>query len=421
MLGTYATGYSRIWRANSRINFAIAGVNGRGIAHLEAILQMDNCEITHICDVDSRAMEKAIEMVRKATGKAPKGEKDFRKLMEIKDIDAVTIATPEHWHAPMAIMALQAGKHVYVEKPCAHNPAEAEMLPLAQKKYGKLVQMGNQQRSGVTSQQAMKDLREGIIGEVHFGKAWYANKRGAIGVGKPAAVPNWLDWDLWQGPAPRREYRDNIVHYNWHWFKHWGTGELHNNGTHEIDICRWALGVDFPEKVTSAGGRYFFQDDWEFPDTQIVNFEFGGGKLITWEGRSCAPEGFYGEGRGVTLHGSKGHIFLTRNGYKAYDNNGKEIKKLDEAALSATTDTRGIGSLDVLHFENFTRGIRDGEVLNAPIKDAYRSTMLCHLGNLAQFHGGALQIDPANGHVIGNKAAMKEWGREYEKGWEVKV
>jgi len=187
--------------------------------------------------------------------------------IEDKDIDALVIATPDHWHAPMTLEALKAGKNVYVEKPCSHNPAEGEMLVAAQKKYGKLVQMGNQRRSTVVANKMMEEIKEGIIGDVYFARTWYANTRGPIGFGKKAAVPDYLDWELWQGPSPRVDYRDNIHPYNWHWFWHWGTGEALNNGTHEIDVARWALGVDFPKKVVSLGGRYCFtgKDDWNVP------------------------------------------------------------------------------------------------------------------------------------------------------------
>ncbi len=412
--------FSRILGANERLAFGVAGVNSRGMAHLTAITLSPNCEVGFICDVDSRALEKAQNWVLEKTGRKPKGYRDFRQMLEEADLDAVTIATPEHWHAPMAIMALQAGKHVYVEKPCSHNGFEAEMLIEAQAKYGKLVQMGNQQRSAPSSIEGIQDLRNGLIGDLHHAKAWYAANRGSIGKGKPVGVPNWLDWELWQGPAPRRPYMDNIVHYHWHWFKHWGTGEVHNNGTHEIDICRWALGVDFPHRVSSSGGRYFHQDDWQFPDTNLVNFEYEG-KMITWEGKSCIPEGIRGMGRGSMIFGTKGYAVFTRNFYEAFDLEGKRIKRVDEGGSSATMDTRGEGNLDIFHMTNLANGIREGETLNAPISDAAKSTLLCHFANLAYEHGGALEIDPAKGRIKNNAAAQQGWYREYEKGWEVKV
>ncbi|MDP5172363.1 MAG: Gfo/Idh/MocA family oxidoreductase [Bacteroidia bacterium] len=420
-LSLQSSGFARILGANDRLVFAVLGVNSRGMAHVSAILQTPNCEIGYICDVDSRALAKAQKVVEDKTGRRPKGFRDIRELLKEPDLDVITIATPEHWHAPMAIMGLQAGKHVYVEKPCSHNGREAEMLMEAQAKYGKLVQMGNQQRSAPSSIQGIQDIRDGLIGEVHLGKAWYANDRKGIGTGKPAAVPEWLDWELWQGPAPRREYTDNVVHYNWHWFKHWGTGEVHNNGTHEIDICRWALGVDYPTRVTSSGGRYFYQDDWEFPDTNVVNYEFSDGKMISWEGNSCIPLGFRGMGRGAMIYGSKGAAVLTRNFYEAFDLRGNSIKRVNEDETSATTDTRGEGNLDIFHMRNFANGIREGEALHADIQDGAKSTILCHLGNLAFQHGGVVKVDSTTGRVVGNELAMKDWAREYEPGWELHV
>ena len=417
-LGLQTTGFSRILGANDRLVFAVLGVRSRGMAHVKAIMNIPNAEVGYICEVDSRELAKAQKYVRDATGRNPKGYQDIRLLLENEDLDAIAIATPEHWHAPMTLMGLQAGKHVYVEKPCSHNGREAEMLIEAQAKYGLQVQMGNQQRSAPSSIEGIKDIHQGLIGEVHFGKAWYSNGRRGIGTGKPTAVPTWLNWDLWQGPAPRTEYRDNIVHYNWHWFKHWGTGEVHNNGTHEIDICRWALQADYPNRVTSSGGRYFFDDDWEFPDTNTVSFEYDDGKMITWEGKSCIPMGYRGMGRGAMVYGSEGSAILTRNFYEAFDRDGNSIKRINEGEASATTDTRGEGGLDTRHFVNFANGIREGEELHAPIQDAAKSTILCHLGNIAYENGGAVEVDPNTGRVINNPEAMKSWSREYEKGWE---
>lgn len=416
-----ARSYASILGANDRINFAVVGANSRGRAHISAIPKVKNATIGYLCDVDTRVFESAGAHIEQVTGKRAATEKDFRKLVENKDIDAITIATPEHWHAPMGIMGANAGKHVYIEKPCSHNPHETKMLVASQKKNNIVMQMGNQQRSGKASIEAINDIQNGVIGKAYAGKAWYSNGRKSIGVGKSAPVPEWLDWELWQGPAPRKEYKDNVVHYNWHWFTHWGTGELHNNGTHEIDICRWALGVDYPVKVTSSGGRYHFHDDWEFYDTQIVNYEFEGGKMISWEGRSCNPFAIYNRGRGVTIHGTDGTILLDRNSYQLFDMSGTMVKEVKEGAESATTDTQGEGILDVYHFNNFADAIREGKPLNAPIADASISTQLCHFGNISQQVGRTLNIDHAKGLILDDKEALKNWTREYEKGWEPAV
>lgn len=407
--------------ANERINCAVVGVRSRGKAHAAAINLQENAKILYSCDVDDVILEEHNKWCQKNLGYVSKVEKDFRKLLEIKELDAIFIATPEHWHAPMTIMALQAGKHVYIEKPCSHNAHENELLVAAQKKYGLKVQMGNQQRSAITSINAINDIRNGIIGEVFKGEAYYSNNRGSIGIGKEVAIPQTLDWELWQGPAPRRPYKDNIHPYNWHWFRNWGTGEVHNNGTHEIDICRWALDVDLPERVSSVGGKYTYQDDWEFVDNQQVTFKYPKGKFITWTGHSRGLIQPKRPGRGVTIYGSKGSIQLDRNFYKLYDLGGNLIKSEFENEISQTTDTRGQGNLDVNHVGNLFDGIRKDKSLHAEIKDASISTLLCHLANMAQDAGEELYIDQQSGKVLNNLNVMKNWKREYEKGWEPKV
>ena len=424
-LGSAAVGQKFMFssKPNETINLAIIGLNGRAYAHAESLLSCENVKLSHICDVDSAILEKFKAYCIKTFGYTPTAEKDFRKLLENKDIDAITIATPEHWHTPMAILALQAGKHVYVEKPCSHNLFENDLIVAAQKKYGKLVQMGNQQRSLYTSNLAVKEIREGIIGEAYYGKSWYSNTRGPIGFGKKIPVPANLDWDLWQGPAPREDYRDNVHPYNWHWFKTWGTGEIHNNGTHEIDICRWALGVNYPTVVNSAGGRYHGNDDWQFFDTQAVTYQFEDRKTILWEGLSCNGLKQFERGRGSIIQGTKGSILLDRDVYILYDLNGKVIKEVTEESKgnTNTADTKGFDMLTVSHIKNFLNGIRLNEPLNAPIYEAAISTHLCHLGNVAQFEQKSLDIDKKTGNILDKKIMEKHWKREYQKGWEPKL
>ena len=406
--------------ANDRINCAVVGVRSRGKAHAAAINSQNNSKIIFNCDVDDIIIEDHNKWCKKNIGYVPEIEKDFRKLIENKNLDAVFIATPEHWHAHMTIMASQAGKHVYIEKPCSHNLYENELLVVAQKKYGTKIQMGNQQRSAITSMLAIDEIRNGIIGDVYKGEAYYSNNRGSIGIGKIVPVPKFLDWDLWQGPAPRVPYKDNIHPYNWHWFRNWGTGEVHNNGTHEIDICRWALGVDYPESVTSFGGKYSYQDDWEFVDNQQVTFKYKDEKFITWTGHSRGLIQPKQPGRGVTIYGSKGSIQLDRNFYKLYDLGGNLIKYEKEGAVSKTIDSRGQGGLDENHIGNLFDSIRYNKSLNAEIKDASISTHLCHLANLAQDSGETLHIDTETGKIL-NNIADNYWKREYAPGWEPKV
>ena len=416
-----AQSYSRVLGANDHINCAVIGVRSRAKAHVIAIHQDLNAKVLYSCDVDDTIIEEHNVWCKKNIGYVPKVEKDFRKILEDKNVDSVFIATPEHWHAPMAILALQAGKHVYVEKPCSHNPYENDLLVAAQKKYGKKVQMGNQQRSAQTSINAIKDIRAGIIGNVYKGEAYYSNNRGSIGIGNKIDVPKTLDWNMWQGPAPRKDFKDNIHPYNWHWFRNWGTGEIHNNGTHEIDICRWALGVNLPESVTSFGGKYTYKDDWEFVDNQQVTYKFANDKFITWTGHSRGIMKPERPGRGITIYGSTGSIQLDRNFYKLFDLQGNAIKEEIEKTASATTNTRGIGGLDVNHIGNFFDAIRKDKSLNSDIQDASISTMLCHLGNMAQDAGETLNIDSNTGKILKNKKAMKNWKRDYQSGWEPKL
>ncbi|CAE7357588.1 unnamed protein product [Symbiodinium microadriaticum] len=419
-----ASGKTFAFSPNETVNIAVVGLGGRSYALMEAISRASNIQLTHACEVDGNRRDEFLSQAKEKYDWKVKGVIDFQEILDNKDIDAVAIATPEHWHAPMAIMAMKAGKHVYVEKPCSHNLQENEWLVTTARNTGLQCQMGNQQRSSITTQKAIQDIRDGVIGDVYYAKAWYSNTRGSIGVGKKVAVPDYLNWDLWQGPAPREDYRDNVHPYNWHWFRTWGTGELHNNGTHEIDVCRWALGVGLPSRVVSTGGRLHFKDDWEYYDTQLASFEFEGGKTILWEGRSCNGINQYGRGRGAIVHGTEGTFLLDRGGSIQYDLKGKEIKNEREplpGTSTSTTDTSGFDGLTVRHMQNLVNGIREGDVLQAPIADASKSTHICHLGNIAQDLQVSLDVDPKSGKIEGNEAAMKKWGRTYKEGWKKKI
>jgi len=243
---------------------------------------------------------------------------------------------------------------------------------------------------------------------VRFARAWYANARGSIGRGKAVPVPEWLDYPLWQGPAPERPYKDNVIHYNWHWFWNWGTGELGNNGVHALDLARWGLGVEAPRRVTCGGGRYFFDDDWETPDTCVVNFDFGD-RAIIWEGQSCAPRGFEGAGFGVNFYGAKGSLVLAGNSARIYDNKDKLIREMN-----------GPGD-DVVPFANFIASIRNGTKLNSEIGEGQKAALLCHLGNIAWRSGRTIDFDPVAMKLGSDKAALKFWGREYRRGWQPQV
>ena len=416
-ISSTAKSYAQILGSNSRLNFAVIGLNGRAYAHLSALkANKANARISHVCDVESNILNKYVTNAAEMMGEKPVGEKDFRNILAMKEIDAITIATPDHWHAPMAILGLQAGKNVYVEKPCSHNPAEGALLVEAQKKYGKLVQMGSQQRSSPHTIEIVSKIHDGLIGRAYFAKTWYSNVRKSIGYGKVVPVPATLDWDLFQGPAPRQEYKDNVQPYNWHWFKTWGTGESLNNGTHEVDVARWALGVDYPNSVTSTAGRYQFKDDWQFYDTLDTSFEYDD-KLISWQDQSCNGMKLYSRDRGAVVVGTTGSVILDPAGYEVFDLNGKKINEVKEGSAASSSDLTGADNMTDLHFANFIAAIRSGEKLNQPIDSGNISVTMLQLSNIAWEMKRELHLNPQNGHILNDAEAMKLWGREYEKGW----
>jgi predicted dehydrogenase len=417
-IGSTAKSYGQIMGSNDRLNFAVIGLNGRASAHLSALkANKTAARIAYVCDVDSNILKKFAAATEKEMGEAPATDKDFRHILEKKDVDAITIATPDHWHAPMAIAGLQAGKNVYVEKPCSHNPAEGALLVEAQQKYQKVVQMGTQQRSSPHTIEIVDKIHNGLIGRAYFAKAWYSNIRKSIGTGTEVPVPAELDWDLWQGPAPRQPYKSNVQPYNWHWFKVWGTGETLNNGTHEVDVCRWALGVDFPHRITSTGGRYQFKDDWQFYDTLMTSFDYDD-KMISWEGKCCNGMKYYNRDRGSTIVGTTGSVLVDRDGYEVYDLKGNKTSEFKtNKEKTSSSDLTGRDSMTDLHFANFIAAIRKGEKLNAPIAVGNVAVTMLQLSNVAWEVNRELCLDTKTGKIEDDAHAMKFWGREYEKGW----
>ena len=423
--GFSASSYQNIMGSNDRIRIAGIGVNSRGNALAKGFAseKKNGCIVTDICDVDTRAIEKCIANVKKTADNTPRGHEDIRKMLESDNFDAVFIATPDHWHAPATLMAMKAGKHVYLEKPTSHNPDENRILIEAEKKYKKTVQVGNQRRSWPNVAHAIKELHEGIIGDIYYGKSWYYNKRLSMGIGKTVVVPAWLNWELWQGPAPRRAFKDNLVHYDWHWIWHWGTGEALNNGMHYVDLLRWGMQLGYPVTVESTGGRFHYQDDWETPDTQLVNFKFGNGKIISWESQSCVRSDISGHASGVAFYGSKGSLIIGGgNEYKVFDPDNKLVKHVDSKMVFEEGNlVNPTQSLDAYHFQNFFNAIRKGEKLNSTLADACISTQLVQLSNISHRVGRVLKIDENNGNIIKDREAVKYWKRDYEKGWELKA
>ncbi len=421
--GFGADSYRRIIGANEKIMVASMGVNSRGLAVAKNFASQKECEILHVCDVDTRASEVCINAVEKIQNKKPIATPDFRKALEDKNVDVLIVTAPDHWHAPAAMLACAAGKHVYLEKPCSHNPNEGEMLVKAANKYKRVLQMGNQRRSWPNVNAAIKELHAGVIGRPYFAKTWYTNNRPSIGKGKETEVPSWLNYDLWQGPAPRKPFRDNLIHYNWHWFWHWGTGEALNNGTHMVDLARWGLGVEYPTTVSSSGGRYRYQDDWETPDTQVINLTFGNKAMITWEGRSCNGKNVEANSVGVVFYGENGSMIIeSGNAYKIHDLKNNLVKEVkNDRVIDARNLSDPAQELDAYHIQNFFDGIKKGIPVISDILGGHQSTLLVQLGNISQRTGRTLQIDSSNGHILNDADALKYWSREYQPGWEPKI
>lgn len=419
--GFSAKSYANIIGANERINMAVMGTNGRGAGMARNFQRFDNVNMMFVCDVEDNALSKGMKAVKEAGGN-PVAEKDIRRVLENKDLDGLLVTAPDHWHAPATIMACKAGKHVYVEKPCSHSPREGELMIEAARKYNRIVQVGAQRRSWSALTQGINELHDGAIGKVYFAKGWYTNKRKSIGFGKQVSVPSNLDFELWQGPAPRRPYQDNLVHYNWHWFWNWGTGEALNNGTHEVDVIRWGLGVDFPTKVSSEGGRFAFKDDWETPDTQVINLQFGDKCLVTWEGRSCNSRDSEGRDRGVIFYGEKGSLETGHNGYRIFDLDNKIVKEIDSKnVIDGRDPSSPSADLDRVHIDNFLQSIKNNRIPNADIAELHKSTTLVQLGNIAWRVGRSLTTDPTNGHILNDPTAQELWSRKYEPGWEISI
>jgi predicted dehydrogenase len=400
---------------SQKVTIGVMGMS-RGRALALGFARQPGVVVKYLCDIDTQRTAQAVKDVEKITEKPPQGIGDFRRILDDPEVDAFVCAAPNHWHAPSTILACAAGKNVYVEKPCCHNPHEGELMVAAARKYNKAVQMGSQRRSGSGTIEAMQKLHEGVIGKVYLSRAWYNSRRPTIGNRKPANIPSHIDYELWQGPAPRVPYHEYVgnkngkpFHYNWHWLWHWGNGELGNNGIHTLDLCRWGVDVDYPTRVTSSGGRYVYDDAQQTPDTHTVCFEFDGGKQITWEGLSCNTNssGF------VKFYGETGTLALDSNGsYIVYDDHDKVVQE-------QKSNSRG----DSEHMANFLAAIRNDKPLelNAEIEIGHKSTLLCHLGNIAQRTGRTLNCNSQNGHILGDNKSMALWQRDYEKGWEPKV
>jgi predicted dehydrogenase len=392
----------------------LIGCGGRGTGVAGQFKSREGVELAYVCDPQQSRRENAARGLG-----AKEAVADMRRVLDDKRVTAVIVATPDHWHAPASILACDAGKHVYVEKPCSHNVREGRLLVSAARRNNRLVQHGTQCRSTNMMIEAMKRLREGIIGTVLATKAWNIQRRGSIGRGKPSDPPPGFDYDAWVGPATMIPYQENRVNGGWHWWHHFGTGDMGNDGVHDVDYARWALGVDVhPSFVSACGGKYFFDDDQQFPDTQQVAFEYpgdgsvgakaGGKRMLIYEQRLWSTNYPMNVDSGVECYGTSGQMFLSRRG---------KIAVWNERNQRVDVDIRPGGQDEGAHIDNFLAAIRGGATLNAEIEIGHLSAALCHLGNIATRLGRSLRFDPKTEQILGDEEANRLVGREYRDHW----
>jgi predicted dehydrogenase len=410
-MSTMVAARSRLSAAPSNAPRVVVGMMGlsRGKDLAADLLKIPGVEIKYACDTDTSRAAAGTKFINEAGGKAI-AVQDFRTILDDKEVDALFCAAPNHWHGPATILGCKAGKHVYVEKPACHNPQEGEWMVRAAEQAQRCVQVGNQRRSSIGFQSAIAKLHAGSIGKPYLARAFFNRMRGSIGTKMDSVPPSTLDYELWQGPAPRRAFRDNVVHYNWHWFWNWGNGELGNNGVHGLDICRWGLQVDYPNRTVSSGGRYCHRDDQETPDTQTVSWQFEGGKEICYQGLSCTQRA---PGPFVSFYGTEGAMEIDADGgYKIFDAANKEVFSAEKT---------GWGQME--HIQNFIDSIRanDPSKLNQPILSGHKSTLLCHLGNAAHRTDRILHSDVKDGRWTDADIPKNLWRRDYDPSWEKQI
>lgn len=398
--------------ANARLSVGLIGCGGRGMHDAGLFKSNPNVEITWVSDADANRLASAAQSLgvpaARATG-------DLRRMLDDKSLDAVIVTTPDHWHSPASILACQAGKHVYVEKPISHNIREGRLLVEAAKRNNVFVQHGTQSRSTPMTIDAVKLLREGIIGNVLVAKCWNIQMRGTIGRGQDTTPPAELDYDTWVGPATLVPYRTNRVHNRWTWWYHFGTGDMGNDGVHDIDYTRWGLGVEtHPSKVVALGGKFFREDDQEFPDTQQVTFEYPGNgqpgerRLLIYEQRLWSTNYPHNVDSGAEFYGTKGQMFLSRRG---------KLQVIDEKNKPVTIDIATQQQDDAAHVRNLLAAIREGAQLNADALTGHLSSSLCHLGNIATRLGRSFDFDPETEQILGDDEANHLVRREYRDHW----
>jgi predicted dehydrogenase len=389
------------------IRVACVGIRGRGADHIAGFLAVPGVQVTALCDIDQHVLEAGAASLEKKTGRKPATYGDYRKLMENRDIDAVSIATCNHTHSLIAIAAMQAGKDVYVEKPCSHNVWEGRQLVKAARKYGRMCQHGTQGRSCPAIREAMQKLREGVIGEVYMARGLCFKWRPSIGRKPDGPVPPGVDYDLWLGPAPKRPFNPNRFHYNWHWFWDYGNGDIGNQGVHEMDMARWGLGVGLPTRIHAGGGHFMFADDQQTPNDLITIYEYPQEKKqLVFEVRHWITnhEGFEPSGGnevGVTFYGSEGYLQVKYFGYQTF--------------LGKRCEPGPHGKGEANPFERFIAGVRSRKPqdLGVEIEEGHLSSALCHLGDIAYRLGRSLRFDPQKETFPQDSEANALLTREY--------
>jgi predicted dehydrogenase len=398
--------------ANDRLSVAVVGLRGRGRSHMDSYIKSPNTRVAALCDIDGAVLERATASVTQKQGEQPRTYTDFRKLLENKDIDAISIATPNHWHALMTVWACQHGKDVYVEKPASHNIWEGRKMVEAARKYKRMVQCGQQSRSSSHKREAIRLLREGAIGKLYMARGLCFKRRKSIGPGQPGDVPAGVEYDLWLGPAASRGFDENRFHYNWHWFWDTGNGDLGNQGVHQMDIARWGLGKNtLPAKVHSAGGVYGY-DTQETPNTQTVELQYDD-CLLTFEVRGLVT------GTEADIQGTDnfiGNIFLGTEGYMSLDDSGFRVYLGEKRELKHSME-RGSGEGTLEHVENFVKAVRsrNHEDLNCDILEGHLSAALCHMANISYRTDRKLTFDPKTETFGSDKEANKYLKREYRE------
>lgn len=393
-------------RPNERLVLAVMGVRGRGRDLLREFSTCPDVEIAYICDPDDNVVPEALRAVHSRQPRPPRHERDVRRMLEDRHVNALVIAAPDHWHALATIWACQAGKHVYVEKPVSHNLIEGRRMVETARRHGRVVQVGTQRRSAGHIRSAAELVRSGRLGKVPFARTWIAGHRLSIGHRPDAEPPRGLDYDLWLGPAPRRPFNPNRFHYTWHWNWDYGTGEIGNNGIHALDMVRQLLNLGVPQRISGGGGKYFYDDDQETPDTQIVTFDFPHCCVI-WEHRIWSRTGFAGQDWGVALYGEHGTL--------VFDNRGWHVEDGIEASDQASP------GIQQAHVRDFLDCIKSGRRPNADIEEGHKSTSLCHLGNIAWRVGRTLRFDPATQTCSADAEANRMLGRTYRRPFTVSI